>query len=118
VPGGGAALLRSVRVLDTLAVDGEEHVGVKILAHALGEPMRAILHNAGFDANPVVHRAQGCGEVFDVVRREWGDPWRAGLGDPLQTMRTALEVSVSCASVALTTDVLVHRNDASVSVEP
>jgi chaperonin GroEL len=118
VPGGGAALLRSRRALEAVHANGEERVGAKLLAHALAEPMRAILQNAGFDADPVVYRARGCGEVFDVVRREWVDPWRVGLVDPLETIRTALEVSVSCASVALTTDVLVHRKDAPVTVEP
>jgi chaperonin GroEL len=118
VPGGGAALLRCISVLETLPLEGEQRFGATILAHSLAEPMRAILHNAGFDPEPVVHHAHTSSDVFDAVRGEWVNPWSAGLVDPLETVRTALEVSVSSAAVALTTDVLIHRKDAPVTIEP
>jgi len=114
IPGGGAALLQCISAVSNMA----EQPGANILESALAEPMRAILHNAGFDPDPVIHRALGGTEVFDVVRRDWVDPWRVGLVDPLQTVRTALEVAVSSAAVALTTDVLIHRKYAPVTTDP
>ena len=118
VPGSGAALLHVIPALEAIEADPEERVGIAILAKALAEPMRAIVRNAGYDPEPIVHRSHICDEVFDVVRREWVDPWAHGVVDPLEVVRTALEVSVSSAAVALTTDVLVHRTDAPVTVEP
>jgi chaperonin GroEL (HSP60 family) len=53
-----------------------------------------------------------------VVRREWVDAWASGLVDPVSVVRTALETSVSTASIGLTADVLIHRPDASVTVQP
>jgi chaperonin GroEL len=118
VPGSGAALLRAAAALHKMEVDPEERVGVAILAKALAEPMRAIVHNAGYDPVPIVHRSGICDEVFDVVGQAWVNPWDNGVLDPLDVVRTALEISVSSAAIALTTDVLVHRLDAPVTVEP
>src|SRR5690349_2414694 len=42
VPGGGVALLRAGKALDTLEVVGDELVGVKIVKRAIEEPMRHI----------------------------------------------------------------------------
>jgi chaperonin GroEL len=114
VPGGGAALLRCIPALETLEPD----LGARALANALAEPMRAIARNAGFESEVIVEKARSGQEVFDVVGRSWVDPWAQGLVDPLEVVRTALEVSVSSAAVALTTEVLVHRQDAPVTVDP
>jgi chaperonin GroEL len=114
VPGGGAALVRCIRGLDATRTGDDEHVGRVILAEALAAPMRAILRNAGLEAEGIVERARVGEEVFDVARGEWG----TDLVDPLEVVRTALEVSVSSAAVALTTDVLLHRKDAPVTIEP
>jgi chaperonin GroEL len=118
VPGGGAALVRCIPTLESLECAADERVGVQALTSALEEPTRVIARNAGFEAEPIVCRARGSQEVFDVLERGWVDAWAQGLIDPLEVVRTALEVSVSSAAVALTTDVLIHRKDAPVSVEP
>jgi chaperonin GroEL len=118
VPGGGAALLACVPALECVRADGDAGVGVKVLAQALSEPMRAILGNAGFDAGSIVERSRGCKLVFDVLRRDWVDPWASGLVDPLAVVRAAVETSVSAAAVGLTAEVLIHRPDASVTIQP
>jgi len=62
VPGGGVALLRSQSALDALALDEEEQAGVRIVRHALEEPLRWIARNAGADASVVLEegpRAEG-----------------------------------------------------------
>ena len=123
LPGGGAALLACAPALAALErLDAElrdEAFGVRALASALAEPMRAILENAGFEAAPIVERARQCpGSVFDVVRREWVDAHAAGIVEPLAVTRLALEAAVSTAMTALTAEVLIHRPDAPSAVEP
>ena len=39
VPGGGVALLRAAKVLEHLAIDADEQIGVKIILKAVEEPM-------------------------------------------------------------------------------
>jgi chaperonin GroEL len=120
VAGGGAALIGCVPALLAMHAgeDQDEAVGVQALARALSAPMRVILRNAGFEASAIVEQARGCSQVFDVVRRGWVDPWSSGLVDPLAVVRTALETSVSAAATGLTAEVLIHRPDASVTVQP
>jgi chaperonin GroEL len=114
VLGGGAALLRCTPALEGVLRNGEDRFGVMILLHALAAPMRTILRNAGLKPEPTIERARSCQEVFDVAQ----DEWVHDLFDPLEVVRTALQVSVSSTAVALTTDVLIHRADAPVTIEP
>ena len=58
VPGGGVALLRGVRALESLGVDGDQQVGVNIIKRALEEPMRWIVQNAGHEGSIVVQRVR------------------------------------------------------------
>lgn len=111
VPGGGAALLGCLPAVEALGLTGEEAAGGRILAHALTEPMRAILSNAGFEPGALVHEARRRGPpwVFDVLRREWVDAWAVGLVDALAVTRAALEAGASAGAVALTAEALVRR---------
>jgi chaperonin GroEL len=98
-----------VPALDALEVTGDEAVGVKALAHALGEPMRVIVANAGLEVAPSLARARCDRRVYDVLRQAWVDPWSGGILDPLAVVLTALEASVSAVMTALTADVLIRR---------
>jgi chaperonin GroEL len=124
VPGGGAALLACVPAVEALIADGcltgDEATGARVLARALAEPMRALARNAGLDAAPVVAEARqrGPGWTFDVVHEEWVNAWKAGILDPLPVTVAALEAAVSAGAVALTSDVLIHRKDLSITVQP
>jgi len=52
LPGGGAALLHASRLLEDLEGDNlDETLGIKTLACALKEPFKAILDNAGMNAD-------------------------------------------------------------------
>jgi chaperonin GroEL len=124
VPGGGLALLACVPVLEAMDIGGDERVGVAALAHALAEPLRAIVRNAGLEAEPIVAQALGVAragerpQVFDVLRRDWVDPWSTGIVDPLSVVQAALETSVSMARLALSAEVLVRRKNAPRAVAP
>jgi chaperonin GroEL len=124
VPGGGAALLACAPAVEALISDGcltgDEATGARVLARALAEPMRALARNAGLDAAPVVAegKRRGPGWTFDVVHEAWVNAWKAGILDPLPVTVAALEAAVSAGAVALTSDVLIHRKDLSITVQP
>ncbi|HET6319344.1 MAG TPA: chaperonin GroEL, partial [Chloroflexota bacterium] len=120
VPGGGAALLACSRPLLCLPdSSADERFGLQALAHALAEPMRTILRNAGLEPEPLLAHARACpGSVFDALREEWVDPHATGLVDPLSVTMTALETAVSMAATTLTAEVLVHRKNPPMSMEP
>ena len=46
VPGGGVALIRASKVLDSLKLGGDQQIGVNIVKRAIEEPMRWIATNA------------------------------------------------------------------------
>src|SRR5580765_3759932 len=49
VPGGGVALLRCSKAVDSLKLSGDEATGVEIVRRALEEPIRQIVQNAGLE---------------------------------------------------------------------
>lgn len=114
VPGGGVALLRARMVLDafkkTLA-DNDEKVGVDILYHALGEPMRWIAKNAGADEGWVVktvEESKGAADYgFDAMTMQFGSMLAAGILDPAKVTRTAVQNAVSVGMMVLTTEALI-----------
>ena len=120
VPGGGAALSGCISAVEALPLAGDEAVGAKILARALSEPMRAIVRNAGLEPGPIVAgaRERGPGWAYDTLGGSWVNTWKAGLLDPLPVVTAALEAAVSAATLALTSDVLIHHKNPSLSVQP
>jgi chaperonin GroEL len=112
VPGGGGAMLACVPALASLDAQGDERAGVAALEHAMAEPMRTILRNAGLEPAPIVEQARSHGLVYDVVRRAWVDPWASGLLDPLPVALAALQSSGSAAALALSAEVLIHCKNA------
>ena len=57
VPGGGVALIRTLKALDKLEGANEDQtVGIRILARSIEEPLRNIVENAGEDAAVILIR--------------------------------------------------------------
>ena len=69
VPGGGIALLRAARALATLTLEGEQQLGVQIVARAIEEPLRWIATNAGHEGAVVVAKVKEMGpeEGFNAL---------------------------------------------------
>ena len=112
VPGGGVALLRGVRALESLGVDGDQQVGVNIIKRALEEPMRWIVQNAGHEGSIVVQRvreAKTDEEGFNAQTESYENLVKAGVIDPTKVVRTALQNSGSIAALLLTTEALVSE---------
>jgi chaperonin GroEL len=113
VPGGGVALLTSVKALEAVKMAHEdEQVGVNILKRALEEPIRRIVGNAGQDGSVVVREVRGMAKDkkffgYDVISGEYVDMIKAGIIDPVKVTRGALQNAASIASMILTTEALV-----------
>ena len=109
VAGGGTALLQAASVVDSLSLDGDAAVGRDIVRRALGEPLRWIAVNAGFDGDAVVAKVADLplGQGFDAMTGEYGDLVARGVIDPVKVTRSALQSAASIAALLLTTETLV-----------
>jgi chaperonin GroEL len=110
VPGGGVALLRSGKVLDTLKLDGDQQLGINIIRRALEEPMRWIAQNAGFEGSIVVQKVRdlrNSDEGFNAQTETYENLVKAGVIDPTKVVRSALQNAGSIASLLLTTEALI-----------
>jgi chaperonin GroEL len=110
VPGGGVALIRAGKALQTLAGANEDQtVGIRILARAIEEPLRNIVENAGEDAAVILNQVKaGKGAYgYNAATGEFGDMLEAGILDPTKVTRLALQNAASVAGLLLTTEVTV-----------
>jgi len=115
VPGGGVALINAMSVLDDLKLDSEdEQIGVKIVRKSLEMPMRKIVENAGKDGAVIVEGVRAAQKAkknekigYDVIRDDFIDMIKGGLGDPAKVTRGALENAASIAAMILTTEALI-----------
>jgi chaperonin GroEL len=111
VPGGGVALLRAAKALDTLKLEGDQLVGLQIIKRAIEEPMRWIAVNAGEEGSIVVAKVRDMkqDEGFNAATDTYEDLVKAGVIDPAKVVRSALQNASSIASLLLTTEALVSE---------
>jgi chaperonin GroEL len=110
VPGGGVALIRAAKALDSLKLEGDQKVGVELIRKAIEEPLRWIATNAGQEGSIVVARvkeAKNAGEGYNAATDKYEDMVAAGVIDPTKVVRSALQNASSIASLLLTTEALV-----------
>ena len=109
VPGGGVALIRAQKVLDTLKLSDEQQVGVRIIRRAIEEPLRQIVANAGEEGSIVVQKVkEGTGNFgFNAGTGKYGDLVADGVIDPVKVVRSALQNAASVSGLMLTTEALV-----------
>ena len=107
VPGGGVALVRSIKALEKVkGADDDEDAGVVIVRRALEEPLRMIAANAGEEGSIVVEKVKGqkAGYGYNAATGEYEDLIKAGVIDPKKVTRIALQNAGSVASLLLTTE--------------
>ncbi|PYR34076.1 MAG: chaperonin GroEL [Acidobacteria bacterium] len=112
VPGGGVALLRASASLRGLQLQGDQQIGVNIVARAIEEPMRWIAMNAGHEGSIVVQKVKDLKtpeEGFNALTEKYENLVQAGVIDPAKVVRSALQNSSSIASLLLTTEALVSE---------
>jgi chaperonin GroEL len=111
VPGGGTALIRAGKALDSLKLEGDQQVGVNLIKRAIEEPLRWIATNAGLEGSIVVQkvREMDAESGFNALTDTYENLVNAGVIDPTKVVRTALQNSSSIASLLLTTEALVSE---------
>ena len=109
VAGGGVALLRTVKVIDSLKLEGDEAIGAQIVRRAVEHPIRMLCSNAGVEGAVVVGNIlAGKGNYgYNVASGEYEDLVKAGVVDPTKVTRTALQNSSSIAGLLLTTECMI-----------
>lgn len=109
VPGGGVALVRCVETLESLEAAGDEKDGIRILRRAIQEPLRQIVHNAGFDGSIVLNKILEGREDFgfNAESCEYENLISAGIIDPTKVVRFALQNAASVAGLMLTTEAMI-----------
>jgi chaperonin GroEL len=104
VPGGGVALLRAVKGLETLKLAGDEKVGVDIVRRAAFAPITAIANNCGKEGNMVAEKVyEGKGSFgYNGLTDTYEDLLEAGVVDPVLVTKSALKHASSIASLLIT----------------
>ena len=113
-PGGGVALLRSIKALENLKVENhDQKTGVDIVRKAIQAPARQIVDNAGADGAVVVGKLLEANEYnfgYDAQTGEYGDLVKLGIIDPTKVVRTALQDAASIAGLIVTTEATITEH--------
>ncbi|MBO5122901.1 MAG: chaperonin GroEL [Oscillospiraceae bacterium] len=112
VPGGGTIFVNVIPAVTALlkSTEGDEKVGVQMVAKALEEPIRQIAANAGIDGSVVLEKVRSSrktGYGFDAYKEVYCDMLACGIVDPAKVTRSALENAASVSGMVLTTESLV-----------
>ena len=112
VAGGGTIYVNVIPAVTALlsTTEGDERVGVQLVAKALEAPIRQIAANAGIDGSVVLEKVRTSGKNgygFDAYKEEYCDMIASGIVDPAKVTRSALENAASVSGMVLTTESLV-----------
>ncbi|MDT3377373.1 chaperonin GroEL [Labrys sp. KNU-23] len=111
LPGGGVALLRAAKVLETLAPDNaDQKYGIDIVRRAIEAPIRQIAENAGWEGSLIVGKLRETADYahgWNAQTGEYGNLFEQGVIDPAKVVRTALQDAASVAGLLVTTEAMV-----------
>jgi chaperonin GroEL len=120
VAGGGVALVRCLKALENVATTGEEKNGVEILKEVLGEPLRMIAKNAGFEGSVVYRKVlEGKDDFgFNAETEAYENLVASGVIDPTKVVRYALQNAASVAGLMITTEAAITEKPQKKSKAP
>ena len=110
VPGGGVALIRCLKALETVqTANPEQKMGVDIIRKALEAPLRTIASNAGEDGAVIAGKVKEGKDAFgyNAATGEYGDMLKFGIIDPAKVIRVSLQNAASVAGLMITTEVMI-----------
>ncbi len=109
VPGGGVALIRGQKAIESLKLKGDQAIGAEIIRRAVEQPLRTLADNAGVEGSIVVQevKSRKGAEGYNVATGEYVDLVKAGVVDPTKVTRSALQNAASIAGLLLTTEAVV-----------
>jgi chaperonin GroEL len=112
LPGGGVAMLRTLKSLDKIKAAGDEQIGVDIVRRAVVAPIKQIAENAGLDGSIVAQKVMDSKDKnfgYDALAKKYGNMVEFGVIVPTKVERAALQNGASIASLLLTTDAVVSE---------
>ena len=111
VAGGGTALLYAAKALDALKpANQDQKVGIDIIRKATQAPIRQIAENAGVDGAVVAGKLLEQSDTnfgYNAQTGEYTDLVKAGIIDPTEVVRTALQDAASVAGLLITTEAMI-----------
>ncbi|MFT2214603.1 chaperonin GroEL [Rhizobium giardinii] len=111
LPGGGVALLRAVRALDSIQTENpDQRHGIDLVRRAIEAPVRQIAENAGAEGSIIVGKLREKAEFgygWNAQTNEFGDLYDQGVIDPAKVVRTALQDAASVAGLLITTEAMI-----------
>ncbi|KAI7869198.1 hsp60-like protein [Spinellus fusiger] len=113
VPGGGVALLKAAKVLDSLkGANFDQQLGINIIRQAIQTPCRTIVDNAGGEGSVVAGKLledhpENVHWGYDASCNEYVNMIERGIIDPTKVVRTALIDASGVASLLTTTECMI-----------
>ncbi len=111
VPGGGVALLRSIKALEAVKYENnDQKTGIEIVRRAVQTPAKQIVENAGSDGAVVVGKLLESNDYaygYNAQTGEFGDLVKFGIIDPTKVVRTAIQDAASIAGLLITTEAII-----------
>lgn len=109
LPGGGVALIRAAKVIDSLKLSVDQKAAAEMVKRALYSPASQIAVNSGKDGAVVVDKINGLkgNEGYNASSDTYEDMIKAGILDPTKVTRSALQNAASIAGLMLTTECMV-----------
>ena len=113
VTGGGAALVKCLRVLDKLRGDNDDqNVGINIVRQAIQAPARQIADNAGAEGAVIVGKLvedKSDSNGYNAQTGKFENLIKAGVIDPTKVVRSAVQNAASVAGLMITTEAMVSE---------
>ncbi len=111
VSGGGVAVVRCLDALDKVEVSEEEKNGISLLKRALGEPLKHIAINAGYEGSVVLRKVlEGKDDFgFNAETEKYENLISSGVIDPTKVVKLALQNAASVAGLMITTEALISE---------
>jgi chaperonin GroEL len=109
VPGGGVALVRAQKKLDSLKFGDGRDQGIAIVRRAIEEPLRQIAENAGAEGAVVISKVrEGKDDYgFNAANDTYENLLKVGIIDSTKVVRSALQNAASVAGLMITTEAAV-----------
>ena len=116
LPGGGISLLYSSKSLDKLKIKNniDFNYGIDIIKKTLKIPLKIICENSGLNADFVIEKLlnQNNEKIgINALNGKICDLYENGIIDPTKVVRTSIESAVNLASLMLTTEGIIVKND-------
>tara|TARA_Y100000310_G_scaffold74681_1_gene70918 strand:+ start:4369 stop:5943 length:1575 start_codon:yes stop_codon:yes gene_type:complete len=113
VPGGGVALIRTLKRINIKYENDDQQIGGKIIYEVVKAPIRQMAQNAGESPDLILSKVMKLknNKGWNFASSEAVDMIEAGIIDPAKVTKVALQNAVSAASTLITTNYAIIEAD-------